>query len=413
MKKWTGLIAVFASLFLFNCMSYAQDISTSEIRKELNELKIRINKLEQELSRKDREIEKLKAKVESSTKSLGSEEAKEEWFNRVKLSGVIEVEASSERNKVKDPASGKSSTTRDDDLTLATVELHTDAQINKYTKAHIVFIYEEDEDEDRVRIDEGTIRLGGIEQTYNLYLQAGKYYPHFGELNTWFISDPLTLEVFEIQESAVEAGYDGEWLSAGAGIFHGDVQKVGDDESRLKGFFADLNFHNPEGTMGGMSLLAGASYLDNVADTDTLQDQVNQVRDYVDGLALYLVADYGKFSFGAEYITALDDFRAGEMAYAVDRNGNARKSSPAAWNFELAYSPVDPLQLAVKYEGTKDLFGLYPEKQYGVAVSYDLFESTTLSAEYLHGDYDDNNQNSDGDIADSRDAVTLQLAIEF
>ncbi|MBW2027078.1 MAG: LbtU family siderophore porin, partial [Deltaproteobacteria bacterium] len=231
-----------------------------------------------------------------------------------------------------------------------------------------------------------TIRLGGIEQTYNLYLQAGKYYPHFGELNTWFISDPLTLEVFEIQESAVEAGYEGEWFSAGAGIFHGDVQKVGDDESRLKGFFADLNFHNPEGTMGGVSLLAGASYMDNVADTDTLQDEVNQIKDYVDGLALYLVADYGKFSFGAEYITALDDFRAGEMAYAVDRNGNARKSSPAAWNFEFAYRPVDPLQLAVKYEGTKDLFGLYPEKQYGVAISYDLFESTTLSAEYLHGE---------------------------
>jgi len=69
-------MAVFASLFLFNCASYAQNISISQIRKELNELKIRINKLEQELSRKDREIEKLKAKVESSTKSLASEEAK-------------------------------------------------------------------------------------------------------------------------------------------------------------------------------------------------------------------------------------------------------------------------------------------------------------------------------------------------
>jgi len=61
-----------------------------------------------------------------------------------------------------------------------------------------------------------------------------------------------------------------------------------------------------------------------VADTDTLEGEVNDIngdgdindiRDYVDGVAAYLVAEYGQFSFGAEYITALDDFRAGEMAY--------------------------------------------------------------------------------------------------
>ena len=74
---------------------------------------------------------------------------------------------------------------------------------------------------------------------------------------------------------------------------------------------------------------------------------------------------------------------------------------------------MDPIQLAVKYEGTKDMFGLFPEKQYGVVVSYDLFESTTISAEYLHGEYDDNNQNADGNVEDSKDAVTLQLAVEF
>ncbi|MBW2301468.1 MAG: hypothetical protein JRF46_14475 [Deltaproteobacteria bacterium] len=58
-----------------------------------------------------------------------------------------------------------------------------------------VGLHEEDEDADRVCIDEGTIRLGGIEETHNLYFVAGKYYPHFGELNSWFISDPLTLQL--------------------------------------------------------------------------------------------------------------------------------------------------------------------------------------------------------------------------
>lgn len=111
--------------------------------------------------------------------------------------------------------------------------------------------------------------------------------------------------------------------------------------------------------------------------------------------------------------TGLDNFHAGEMGYAVDRSGVNRETKPAAWNFELAYRPMDPLQLAVKYEGSGDMFGLFPEKQYGFAVSYDLFKSTTLSAEYLHGEYDDNNRNHDGTVEDSRDGVTLQLAVEF
>ena len=54
--------------------------------------------------------------------------------------------------------------------------------------------------------------------------------------------------------------------------------------------------------------------------------------------------DYGRFSFGAEYITDLNDFRAGEMGYTLDRHGVARKTQPAAWNFELAMRPVESWQ---------------------------------------------------------------------
>ncbi|MBW2095323.1 MAG: LbtU family siderophore porin [Deltaproteobacteria bacterium] len=414
MKKFAAVLAVvFLSGAVFCPAVFGQEMTGEDIVKELKALKARINKLEQKLSTKDREIEGLKAKVENVPEAAASAQEEKKWTDRIELSGAVEVEYGSEKHRVKDPITGKATSTRDEDITLSTVELHTDAQINKYIKGHVVFLYEEDEDEDRVRIDEGTIRLGGIEETHSLYFQAGKYYPHFGELNSWFVSDPLTCQVFEIQESAVEAGYNGEWVSAGAGLFHGDIQKTGDDESRVKGFLVDVNIHNPEDTLGDVSVLAGVSYLGNIADTDTLQDEVNQMRDYVAGVALYVVAEYNNFGFGAEYITALDDFHAGEMGYAVDRNGNAAETRPAAWNLELAYRPMDPLQLAVKYEGTKDLFGLFPEKQYGFAVSYDLFESTTISAEYLHGDYDDNNRNSDGNVEDSRDAVTVQLAVEF
>jgi hypothetical protein len=381
------LSLVFIS-FMFSASARCEDVSAEDILKELKILKERIGQLEKSMAEKDQEIETLKKQTShiaghpEERLPLRTEEAKKALglTDRVELSGIIEVEFGSDKHKVKDSVTGRHTGLRDDDITLATVELGVDADINTYTKGRILFLYEEDEDEDRVRIDEGTIQIGGTDETCGLYFLAGKYYPHFGELRSWFISDLLNLEVFEIRESAAQIGYEGDWFTAGAGAFHGDIQKTGRDESRIKGFFADASFHNPENTLGGISLLIGASYLSNVADTDTLQDENSvdldvdgepdmQIKDYVDGIAAYLVAEYNQLSFVAEYITALDDFMAGEMAYAVDRNGIALSTKPAAWNFEFAFRPVEVLQVAFKYEGTDDMFGLFPEEQNGAVVS--------------------------------------------
>ncbi len=123
--------------------------------------------------------------------------------------------------------------------------------------------------------------------------------------------------------------------------------------------------------------------------------------------------EYDCFSFGVEYIAALDSFEAGEMNYALDRDGTAQESRPAAWNFELAFRPVERLQLAGKYEGSRDMFGLYPKSRFGLCVSYEIFENTVLSGEYLHGKYEDNNLNTEGSVSDMRDLFTVQLAVEF
>lgn len=125
------------------------------------------------------------------------------------------------------------------------------------------------------------------------------------------------------------------------------------------------------------------------------------------------LAEYGIFGFGTEYITALDDFEAGEMGYAVDRIGVQRETQPAAWNLEFTVMPIDLLRLAVRYEGSDEMFGLFPKDQYGASASYELFKYTTLPGEYLHGEYDNDNQNAGGMTEDEMDAFTLQLAVEF
>ncbi len=419
---------------LFSIPVFAKDMSNYELMQKLKAMKSRIETLEKELAKKNTEMESMKQDIhkahiaghpEARPPIPGEEPESEKWYDRIELSGAVDVEFGNTHEDFKDNtvAGLPSDKVQEHDLTLATVELGVDSHINKYTRGHILFLYEEDEDGDRVRIDEGTIFLGGIEETYGFYLLAGKYYPHFGELNSFLVSDPLTLELFEIRESAAQIGWENDWFSIGAGVFNGDIQEdFHRENNRINSFFADANMHNPEGTLGGVSLLMGLSYLSSVADSDTLEGQVNDIngddlpgsdtndiRDYVGGVAAYLVAEYGPFSFGAEYITALDDFRAGEMAYAVDRLGAAKDTRPAAWNVEFGYRPIDNVQLAIRYEGSDEMYDLTPEDQYGFAVSWELFKYTTLSGEYLHGEYEDNGTTVDR----GQDIFTMQLVIEF
>ena len=431
MKKLMNMVLYTVILgVVFSAPAFGESMSNYELMQELKAMKSRVETLEKELAKKNTEMKSMKqdihkARIAGPGKEAGApvegEPEGPKWYDRIELSGAVEVEFGNTHEDFKDNtvAGLPSDKVQEHDLTLATVELGVDSQINKYTRGHILFLYEEDADGDRVRLDEGTIFLGGIEETYGFYLLAGKYYPRFGELNTFLVSDPLTLEMFEIRESAAQVGWENDWFSIGAGAFNGDVQEdFHRENNRINGFFADVNVHNPEGTLGGVSLLMGLSYLSSVADSDTLEGEVNDINidldnndisDYVDGVAAYLVAEYGQFSFGAEYITALDDFRAGEMAYAVDRLGVARDTRPAAWNFEFAYRPIDNVQLAIRYEGSDEMYDLFPEDQYGFAVSWEFFKYTTLSGEYVHGEYEDNATTVDRD----QDIFTMQLAIEF
>ena len=101
----------------------------------------------------------------------------------------------------------------------------------------------------------------------------------------------------------------------------------------------------------------------------------------------------------AEYVGAMDEFDPGELSYD---HGEALQ--PQTWNIELAFAPADKWEVAAKYEGGDDLGDFLPETQYGGAVSYSLFANTALAVEYLHGEFEND---------DEYDRLTSQLAVEF
>ncbi|MBW2576217.1 MAG: LbtU family siderophore porin [Deltaproteobacteria bacterium] len=317
------------------------------------------------------------------------------WADKITLSGLIEAEACYENYDYDNPATDDDDSS---DITLATVELGVDVDIIKHVKGHVLFLWEED-DTEPVDVDEGFITLDG-EDVVPLYLNVGKLYVPFGNFESHFISDPLTLELGETRESALTVGYVNEWMDVSVSAFNGDIDETGED-NHIESYVAAASFSVPEELISNFGITAGVSYISNIADSDGLEGETpDQIKDYVDGFSAFLSISFmDKFFFEFEYLGALDEFEAGELSF-----DGGMEFQPETWNFELAYAATDRLEVAVKYEGGDDLGDFLPEDQYGAAVTYGLFENTSLSLEYLYGKFEND---------DERNLFTTQLAVEF
>jgi hypothetical protein len=148
----------------------------------------------------------------------------ENWFERVDISGLIEIEAMHQSVDDADPAVSDEDTS---DVDLATVELVLDARITDHVDGHVMFKYEEDD----VFVDEGFITLSGTDKV-PAWLVAGRQYLPFGYFDSHFVTDPATLVLGETNEGAVVAGYtfaEG-MLEFSAGLFNGDIDETNDDD---------------------------------------------------------------------------------------------------------------------------------------------------------------------------------------
>ncbi|HHB75333.1 MAG TPA: LbtU family siderophore porin [Desulfobulbus sp.] len=308
----------------------------------------------------------------------------------VEFSGLIEVEASAADDFEGADSSG---------FELATVELGFDAQVTDWAKGHVLVLYEEGGDDDVV-IDEGYITLGNTEK-FPLYLNAGRLYVPFGNFETNMISDPLTLEIAETQETALQVGFEAAGAYGSVFAFNGDTNEGGGD-SQIEQFGANIGYTLEQ---EGFSVDVGMSYMNSIGDSDGLsgileEEDMLEV-DYVGGIGAYVIAHIGPVELIGEYITALDDF------------DDADDSQPMAFNAEAGYTfDIKGMEstVAVAYQGTDDMAGNLPESRILASFGIGIFEGTTLAFEYAHDeDYDE----ADGGTDESADTFTAQLAYEF
>ncbi|MCF8037429.1 MAG: LbtU family siderophore porin [Desulfobacteraceae bacterium] len=321
---------------------------------------------------------------------------KQYLMDAVSVSGLLEAEAS-----YSDPDDGGESS----DITLSTMELGLDAALSDYVSGHVLFLREED-DTDPVEMDEGYITLsGGLGSQYRL--QAGRFYVPFGNFDTAFVSDPLTLELGETRENSVLGGYSAEFMALSAGVFNGDIDESGETDDHVEHFFGAADFRLPGQALPGVGITFGISYISSIADSDGLSEQNDfnddgdpvGIEDTVGGVSAYISASaLERFFLELEYLAATSDFATGDL---TDITGSAH---PRAWHVELAGLIAGSVGAGIQYAGTEDCGGFLPEKRYGAVFFVEPFENTWFGVEYLLDEYENN---------DESDTATAQLACEF
>ncbi|HPE78593.1 MAG: LbtU family siderophore porin [Chromatiaceae bacterium] len=396
MKKHTLAAAMAA---VFTCSGGA---SAGTIDDELAAIKARLKQLEQHVHAQNEVIREKDRQIEALVSNPQIREQREGgggWFQRVEISGVLEVEAG-----YNDPDSGGSSS----DISLATAELGIAAQINDWVAGEITLLYEEDDTD--LEVDVATITIADPDGPW--FVSAGQQYVPFGTYETNLVSDPLTLEIGETRETAIVGGIESGGFVGGLYVFNGDLARRGEDQIDAFGAFAGFSH---EGENHGFAVNLG--YISDIGDADglqdTIQDNINiavvDYDDHVAGVTLDAKVTTGPFTFIAEYTTAVDSFQANELAF------NAAGAQPSAFNIEAGYSFTlvgRDATVAVAYQETDEAVALgLPEKRVAVALSVDVMENTALSFEWAH---DDDYSAADGGTgASGGDTVTAQLAVEF
>lgn len=313
----------------------------------------------------------------------------------ITFSGRVEVEADYSEGF----GGGDSS-----DLVLDKVILGIGVNVHQWVDAYISFLFEEGSTD--LEVDEAIITLGNTELS-PFYLVAGRMYVPFGNYETHFISDPLTLEIGETRETVVQLGYESKGFYGSIYAFNGDSSKDEDDD-HVDQFGANIGYAQEQESLG---FDVGMSYINNIADSDAVIDVVadaDNLVDYVAGAGMHGILNMGKFSLIAEYISATEAFETATLGF--DGSG----AEPEAWNLEAVYHfeiAGKEAAAALAYQGTDEALALeLPEQRYLAGISVGIFDNTSLALEWA---YDKDYDQDKGGTGEDANIVTLQLAAVF
>lgn len=384
-----------------------------------SEVETKIHILEEQITQLKQQVDNQFNKIDGAEKSAweNKQDSKTDYpsktqssqLHNIEISGLVEAEAS---------ITDRFDNQRASDLTLATMELGIDAAIYEdWITAHLLALHEDD-DTEPWEIDEGIITIGNVNY-YPWYMAAGRMVVSFGNFASHMISDPLTLEIGETREAALQLGVDYAGFYGSVFTFNGETNTGDDDE--IEHFGINLGISKD---FDRLSLDIGLGYMNNNADSDTIQDYLagatgsQLIANNIAVWGAYGIVHFDHFTAIGEYLSDSDRFASAELPF----NGHGAKLE--AWNLEIGYHfefSKKKSTLAIGYQGTNQALSLsLPKNRFLTTLSVGIADKTTLSLEWAHDwDYDTSDTGIDAEgnpvqgTGNNADTITAQLAVEF
>ena len=218
---------------------------------------------------------------------------------------------------------------------------------------------------------------------------------------TNLISDPLTLELGEANELAVQFG-----LSSGG--LHGSIF----------GLYGDNDQNGGYGAVTGYSLERReiefglhSSYISDIGASDNLQGVIADSRDVNENVPGWIVSTelgYKDISLIGEYVAARERFADREVEFA------GRGAQPSSWLFEAACDvgiAGKEARVVVGYQGTSEALALeLPAQRLLAGFSVGLADWLTATVEWAR---DEDYASKDGGSGEQVSTITVQFRAKF
>ena len=350
--------------------------------------------------------QELEARVAVLEAQLAEKEAAPgfNWSDRITLSGTIELDYSYTAD---DDVSDKTKENSNSDLSLGTVELGLEARLHDWVTANVLLKGEDLDSDDKVFWDEVFVTFQN--DAVPVYAVAGKRCQPFGVFESLFINDAVTQDLYEINKTGLTLGYADEALMGldfSVTLYKGEtlINRVKDAEY---GWERDtVAGYTETDTVNSYIISAGIAPAEGMHMSVFFNSEPGDSdRNSTLGAAVHW--DGFGFTADAEYIGALER--------ELHRTDN-KEYKEKAWTISLGYQVMEPLLVALRYEGFDSDRGNAGdlESRYSAGVTYTVLETeyltTSLMGEYRRSNYDTKaGSNNDKDL----DELFARLALEF
>lgn len=347
----------------------------------------------------------------------------------ISLSGKVETQFIATK-----PYAGRSST----DIDVSGAELDAVAWVNSWALAYLSLKFDNSlttpprTSNSNVFVDDAFISVGEL-HTFPIYATVGQSHIPFGLYSTSMVSAPLTQSLARTKARYFALGYSNptpEGLYGSIYTFRGEsATATPSDRINQGGINIGYKYHNDQ-----IVAHAGGGLIANIADSEGMQanggsdagftgfgasSANEELAHLVPAADVHASVGCGPFRVGAEYITALRDFDAGDMTF------NDQGARPQALSIEGSYSfqaYQKPSSFAIGYQQTKEALALLlPEHRLLATVNTSIWKATIASLEFRHDiNYDEGDFATGQGVAvatsglgETSEMITAQFGVYF